>query len=212
MKTVYIKVTEDNRIDSLTEEDYGFEGYEPFEVEDDFDVMTIDDYHIDNGSLVYDGVGTQNREQYYKTIKLEEDRKVQLQNFQLRQAQQILKTTVFTTDTQVADVYTILPDWDDNSFEYKRGMAFQWNGDTYRVSQDLTSTSVYLPNSSESLYYKITIADDGIIVYRPARGQYDSVMKGELRHYPDANGSVYRSKVDYNAYSPEVQPNNWELV
>lgn len=121
-------------------------------------------------------------------------------------------TMSFESETEIASVSTLLPDWVPDGHAYKQGDAFQWGGRTWRVSQDTTSQSIYPPDVSESLYYEIVIADDGIIVYRQAHGQYDSVRLGEMRHYPDADGPVYKSLVDWNAYSPDTVPDNWELV
>lgn len=66
MKTVYIQAEADGRIISLTEEDYGFDGYQAVEVEDGFDVLTIDDYRLQDGKLVYTGEGTAAREEAEK--------------------------------------------------------------------------------------------------------------------------------------------------
>ena len=57
MAIVYIQTGDDGRTLSLTEEDYGFD-YTPVEVDDGFDVMTIDDYRIVDGVLEYTGEGT----------------------------------------------------------------------------------------------------------------------------------------------------------
>lgn len=37
------------------------------------------------------------------------------------------------------------------------------------------------------------------------------VVVGETRHYPDAEGPVYRAKVD-TAYDPDTVPDNWKKV
>lgn len=66
MKTVYIQADEEGRILSLTEKDYGFVEYQPVEVDDDFDVMTIDDYRLKGGELEYTGEGTAAREEAEK--------------------------------------------------------------------------------------------------------------------------------------------------
>ena len=115
------------------------------------------------------------------------------------------------TETVIASISTLLPEWMPDTV-YKKGDSFQYDGRFWRVSQDTTSQSIYPPGTSESLYYEIVIAPDGIIVYRTCHGEYDAVQKGELRHYPDMDGPVYRSKVDNNAYSPDAYPQNWELV
>lgn len=137
---------------------------------------------------------------------------MQLQAYNLMAARAHIATLEFESETEIADVSTLLPDWVPDGHEYKQGDAFQWEKRTWRASQNTTSQSIYPPDVSEALYYEIVIAPDGIIVYRAAHGQYDSVRKGELRHYPNADSPVYRSKVDWNAYAPDVVPANWELV
>lgn len=137
---------------------------------------------------------------------------MQLQTYNLMAARAQVATLEFESETQIAEVSTLLPNWVPDGHEYRQGDAFQWERRTWRVSQDTTSQSIYQPDVSEALYYEIVIAPDGIIVYRAAHGQYDSVREGELRHYPNADGPVYRSKVDWNAYAPDVVPDNWELV
>ena len=103
------------------------------------------------------------------------------------------------------------PEWKPDT-QYKQNDPLQWKGVYYRVSQDTTSSSVYPPDTAgESLYYPVTIAPDGVIVYRTCHGAYDMVRAGETRHYPDADGPVYRAKVD-TAYDPDTVPGNWELV
>ena len=75
MKTVYIQADEEGRILTLTETDYGFEGYAPVEVDDAFDVLTIDDYRIQEGQLVYTGEGAAAREEAEKEAQAEAERK-----------------------------------------------------------------------------------------------------------------------------------------
>ena len=210
MKTIYIYAVDGGFISALTEEDYGFEGYEPIEVEDGFDVMTIDDYRLIDGALSYTGEGTAAREEAEAKAAREARRAEQvLAAAKLQVASMPLSTM---SDTEVVSVDTLLPDWVPDGHDYKQGEPFQWDMRAWRASQPITSQSIYPPDCSEALYYEIKIAPDGIIVYRPCTGQHDAVRAGELRHYPDADGPVYRSKVDYNAYSPDVRPDDWELV
>lgn len=133
------------------------------------------------------------------------------------QLQAIARMQVMTMDltsvtsTECADFRDYWPEWKPDT-RYKQNDPLQWRGVYYRVSQDTTSSSVYPPDTAgESLYYPITIAPDGIIVYRTCHGAYDMVRAGETRHYPDAEGPVYRAKVD-TAYDPDTVPGNWELV
>lgn len=75
MRTVYIQADADGRIVSLTEEDYGFDDYQAVEVEDDFDVLTIDDYRLQERKLVYTGEGTAAREEAEREAQAEAERK-----------------------------------------------------------------------------------------------------------------------------------------
>lgn len=77
----------------------------------------------------------------------------------------------------------------------------------------ITTSSIWHPGdeNTESLFYEIVIAPDGIIVWEQPLGEYNAPDKGDLRHYPDADSPIYRSLIDDNAYSPEVYPDGWEL-
>ena len=78
MRTVFVSVDDDGRVVGLTEVDYGFDGYQPVEVDDDFDVMTIDDYRLQEGQLVYTGEGTAAREEAEKEAQAETEERERL--------------------------------------------------------------------------------------------------------------------------------------
>ena len=242
MRTVYIMADEDGRILQLMEYDLGFEGFASVEVDDSFDIMTIDDYRLKDGTLEYTGEGTAAREEAEEQAQAEAERKQAIdegcQSFfidggkaRMEQAiedaatsggtdpqlQAIARMQVMTMDLEaqpssaVAEFRDYWPEWrPDTAYGFQQPL--QYGGSYFRTSQALTSSSTYPPGSSESLYYEGEIAPDGVIMYRTCHGSYDAVQKGETRHYPDADGPIYRSKVDNNAYSPDVVPANWELV
>lgn len=112
--------------------------------------------------------------------------------------------------SQVASFRDYWPEWQEG-VSYKQNDCVRYDGKFWRVSQDTTSQGIYPPGTSESLYYEVELAPDGIIVYRTCHGQYDMVRKGETRHYPDAEGTVYLAKVDTD-YDPDTVPGNWKLV
>lgn len=115
-------------------------------------------------------------------------------------------------ETQIVSFESLVNDWKPD-VAYAQGTPVCYQDKIYRVSQAHTSQEVYPPDTAgESLYYEIQIAPDGVIVYRECHGQYDSVQKGELRHYPDAEGPVYESLLESNAYSPDDYPQGWKLV
>lgn len=118
-------------------------------------------------------------------------------------------------DSAIAPVLKYAGDYVPDGHAYKKGEVFRYADGTYwRVSQDITTQSQWVPGGSglDALFYKIELADDGIIVWAQPRGEFDAPDSGDLRHYPDADGPVYRSLVNDNAYSPDTVPDNWELA
>lgn len=112
------------------------------------------------------------------------------------------------TETEQVRFERYTPEWEPDT-EYRQCQTVVRQGQLYRVSQDHTSQETYPPKTAgESLYYPITVAPDGIIVYRECHGDYDMVRKGERRHYPDAEGPVYEALED-TSYSPDTYPDHW---
>lgn len=96
------------------------------------------------------------------------------------------------------------PEWKpDTSYKHNDPITYQCR--KFRASKDLTSQAIYPPGTAESEYYEVTLAPDGIIVWYNVGGAYNMVHKGERRHYPDADGSVYEALED-TTYSPDAYP------
>ena len=115
------------------------------------------------------------------------------------------------TETQQVEFISFTSDWEPG-VAYKKCQTVMRNGQLYRVSQDHTSQEIYPPETAgESLYYPITVAEDGIIVYRACHGDYDMVHKGERRHYPGADDPVYEAIKD-TSYSPDAYSSHWKKV
>ena len=133
---------------------------------------------------------------------------------QLRSLAMIQVSTMDLTKTAATTLVGFKDYWPEWAVgvEYKQNDPLRHGGLYYRVSQDHTSQEIYPPDTAgESLYYPVTIAPDGVIVYRECHGQYDQVIAGETRHYPDAEGPVYIALED-TAYSPDAYPQHWQLV
>lgn len=241
MKTVYVQADEDGRILSLTEEDYGFAEYQPVEVDDDFDVMTIDDYRLQEGKLVYTGEGTAAREEAEEQAKAEEERrqaidegcraffidggKSQMEQDirdaaasggsdpQVRALAMLQIATMDLSATPCDTVAKFVDLWPDwqPDTAYKHNAPLTYQGRKFRVSRDLTSQAIYPPGTAESEYYEVTLAPDGIIIWYQPGGAYNQVCKGEKRHYPDEGGPVYEALED-TTHSPDAYPQHWRLV
>lgn len=163
-------------------------------------------------------------QQLQEQLAKEEAEKIE-QKKQSRALQTVLASTLslvdFTsmTSSKCCAMSPYFEPWNDRSVQYKKGYPFYTVSEDgtyryFRCSQDVTSSSIYKPGDvgTESLYYEIFIAPDGIMIWHDVAGEYNSYDVGDECHFPDENGPVYRSKVNDNAYSPDVVPNNWELT
>lgn len=112
-----------------------------------------------------------------------------------------------TTCDEVIAFRDYWPEWQPDT-AYKHNQPLTYQGRFFRTSKNLTSQAIYPPGSADSEYYEVTLAPDGIINWYNVGGEYNMVRKGEKRHYPDAEGPVYRAKVD-TAYSPDTYPDDW---
>lgn len=115
------------------------------------------------------------------------------------------------TATEVVSVGDYVPEWSEVE-HFRHNQPCRYKGVIYRASKEHDRQEVYPPDvAGESMYYPIELAPDGAIVYRTCHGKYDMVRKGEARHYPDAEGPVYRAKQDADR-SPAEWPDYWELA
>lgn len=132
------------------------------------------------------------------------------------QLQALARAQVATMDLSEATCDEVIafrdywPEWQPDT-AYKHNQPLTYQGRFFRTSRDLTSQAIYPPGSAESEYYEVTLAPDGIIIFHQPGGAYNAIQKGEKRHYPDADGPVYKA-LETTSYSPDVYPQHWELV
>lgn len=119
-----------------------------------------------------------------------------------------------TKDTFLINFRKLYPEYKEENFQYKKGDPFTYNGKYYRASQDILTSPQWKPGDpgTESLFYEIKIASNGIIIWQQPRGEFDAPDKGDLRLYPDENGFIYESLIDDNAFSPEAYPSGWRQL
>lgn len=241
---LYIQSDDGSFINSVMEYDDGAGGYVVVDVEEGFDVMTIGDYRLRDGELVYTGEQTAAREeaeaeaekQAEQDAKLDSESRAyflgggkQDMEEEIKKAAQsggsdpqvatvarLLAPTIDFASVTATDVVAIpdfIPEWSTLiGKKLAQNDPCTYNGTIYRASQAVTVQEIYPPDvAGESQYYPITVAPDGVIVYRECHGDYDMVHGGERRHYPDADGPVYEALQD-TSYSPDAYPSHWKAV
>lgn len=79
----------------------------------------------------------------------------------------------------------------------------------YKVAQGHTSQADWAPDATPALYTAIGLDDEGYPVWSQPTGAHDAYNTGDIVNY---NGTLYKSLIDGNVYSPEVYPAGWEAV
>lgn len=129
---------------------------------------------------------------------------------QLRKALQMLAQSF--TDEQALEVATVYPTYKVGVI-YKQKEMFTYGenevGDPqlYRVVQDHISQEDWVPNLTPSLYTPIGLTDEGYPIWSKPTGAHDAYNTGDIVEY---EGSLYKSLIDGNVYSPVEYPAGWE--
>lgn len=92
---------------------------------------------------------------------------------------------------------------------YKAGQIRNYNDVLYRVVQDHTSQTDWTPPNTLSLYEPIILTEEGYPVWSKPSGAHDAYNTGDIVDY---NGTLYKSLIDGNIYSPDEYAAGWEVV
>lgn len=130
---------------------------------------------------------------------------------QLRRALQLFVQTL--TDEQALEVATVFPAWEANR-SYAVGEIVSYGVNTagdpqlYKVVQAHTSQADWLPSGTPSLYDAMGLDESGYPVWSQPSGAHDAYNTGDIVNY---NGTLYKSLIDGNTWSPEAYPAGWEV-
>lgn len=100
-----------------------------------------------------------------------------------------------------------------NQADSQTGMADirQWKDTLYRCIQSHITQLDWPPDLVPALWVKVN-APDVIPVWKQPTGAHDAYMTGEKVHFPTLSDPVYKSKIDYNVWSPTAYPQGWEKL
>ena len=138
------------------------------------------------------------------------DKKLQAAE-QFRRALQMFAQTL--SGEQAMEIATVYPKYEIGN-QYKTGEFFVEGvndvGDPqlYKVVQDHTSQADWKPSETPSLYEPIGLNKKGYPIWSQPSGSHDAYNKGDIVDY---NGTLYKSLIDGNAYSPEAYPAGWAV-
>lgn len=135
---------------------------------------------------------------------------------ELRKAIQLfLGTLDADVDTEkILAVASVFPKYEVGK-AYKKKDVFSYGensvGDAqlYQVLQSHTSAEEWTPDTATSLYKKIGITKDGYPEWVQPLGASDAYNTGDIVSY---HGTLYKSTIDGNVWSPVDYPQGWEVV
>lgn len=131
---------------------------------------------------------------------------------QFRKALQMFAASL--SEERALEIVAVYPKWESGrayiADEYVTyGENAVGDPQLYRVIQPHTSQMDWTPDSATSLYTPIGLTDDGYPVWSRPTGAHDAYNKGDIVDY---NGTLYKSIIDGNVYSPDEYPQGWEIV
>ena len=135
---------------------------------------------------------------------------------ELRKALQFFLASmdVETQSTEMLTVPRAFPKWKVGK-AYKTKEVFRYGensvGDPqlYQVLQDHTSAEEWTPDTAASLYKKVGVTEDGYPEWVQPLGGSDAYNTGDIVSY---NGTLYKSTIDGNVWSPVDYPQGWTEV
>ena len=112
-------------------------------------------------------------------------------------------------DAEIASAHTdMFEEWHPGA-TYKSGQLRKYHDILYKVVQEHTSQSDWLPSNTPSLYDSVIITENGYEEWKKPSGAHDAYNKGKIVVF---KGKLYKSLIDGNTYSPEEYPAGWEVL
>ena len=105
-------------------------------------------------------------------------------------------------DEDALEAVELFPAWEVDT-AYPVGIRVRYGEKLYRCEQAHTSQAGWEPPVTPALWTEV--AEPGEIpVWKQPTGAQDAYMTGDKVHYPDMDGPVYVSTIDYNVYAPDT--------
>lgn len=129
---------------------------------------------------------------------------------QFRRAVQMFAARL--SEEQALEVATMYPEWEAGR-SYAVGDILQHGSNSvgdpklYKVVQAHTSQADWLPEATPALYDPFGLDGQGYPVWSQPTGAHDAYNTGDIVDY---NGTLYKSLIDGNTWSPEAYPQGWE--
>ena len=133
----------------------------------------------------------------------------------IRKELEELAESIDMTDDQYEKYTWLFPEWSGNQVQYKVDDKVKYLDKLYKCLQAHTSQPAWNPVDAASLWANVLNPDPVDPSDIPVWTQPSSTnpyMTGDMVRYPDAEGAIYKSTIDYNIWSPRDYPQGWAVV
>lgn len=120
----------------------------------------------------------------------------------------IVKASASLDDTDALEAVELFPVWVEDT-AYALDIRVRYGEKLYKCVQAHTSQTGWEPPNVPALWTEVAKPGE-IPVWKQPTGAQDAYMTGDKVHYPDEDGPVYVSIMDYNTWVPTVY--GWEVV
>lgn len=134
---------------------------------------------------------------------------------ELRKELEELAASIDMTDEQYQKYTWLFPEWNGNNVSYAVDDKVKYLENLYRCIQAHVSQPLWNPADAASLWANVLIPpgpepqDIPVWVQPSSTNPY---MMGDMVHYPDLEGPIYKSTIDNNIWSPKDYPQGWLLI
>ena len=122
----------------------------------------------------------------------------------------LYKASASISDEDALEAKELFALWKKDK-RYETNERVRFEDKLYKCVQAHTSQEGWEPPAVPALWTEVAKPGE-IPVWKQPTGAQDAYNTGDLVHYPDADGPVYRSVIDNNVWSPEAYPAGWEVV
>ncbi len=120
----------------------------------------------------------------------------------------IEKASVSLSDEDALEGVELFPAW-AAGIDYAAQIRVRYGEKLYKCVQAHTSQAGWEPPNVPALWTEVAKPGE-IPVWKQPTGAQDAYRIGDKVHYPDKEGPVYISTLDYNTYPPDIY--GWEVV
>ena len=118
------------------------------------------------------------------------------------------KASASLPDEDALEAVELFPLW-AAGIDYEANQRIRYGDKLYRCVQAHASQTGWEPPATPALWTEVAKPGE-IPVWKQPTGAQDAYNTGDLVHYPDADGPVYRCTIDNNVWSPADYPQGWQ--